>query len=71
MLTFDLPERAEVHLEAFDILGRRVATWEPQQYTSGRHQLVWTMQGLADGLYVVRLVAGPSIQSQKVVKAGG
>ncbi len=70
MLTFDLPESAEVHLEAFDMLGRRVATWEPQQYTSGRHQLVWTMQGLADGLYVVRLVAGPSIQSQKVVKAG-
>lgn len=70
-LVFELPGTAEVRLEAFDVLGRRVAAWTPQVYPMGRHRLVWSMHGLAHGLYVVRLVSGSLIRSQKVMKIGG
>lgn len=70
-LAFELDETArETHLEAFDVLGRRVAAWTLPPASTGRQRLAWQMDGLPDGLYVVRLRTGAQKRWQKVLKVG-
>jgi hypothetical protein len=53
-----LPEDTDVRVEAFDALGRRVATLAAGALAAGRHVLALDGAGLAPGLYVVRAVVG-------------
>ena len=69
-LVFDLEETVPVRLEAFDLLGRRVALWAARSYPPGRHALVWQMDALPAGLYLVRLEAGAQRRSKQVIKIG-
>ncbi len=60
-IAFDLPERSEVRLEIFDVLGRRVAELANQVLEPGRHQFVWDASSYATGVYIVRMeVSGGS-----------
>jgi len=60
-IAFDLPERSEVRLEIFDLLGRRVAELANQVLEPGRHQHTWVASSYATGVYIVRLeVSGGS-----------
>lgn len=43
-------------VEAFDLLGRRVASLADGAYEAGRHAAVLDGRGLASGVYVVRAV---------------
>ncbi len=59
-LTFALPEAADVRLEAFDALGRRVGVIAAGPRPAGTHRVRLPGDGLAPGLYLVRLTAsGP------------
>lgn len=70
MLTFDLAEAALVRLEAFDLLGRRVAAWPARRYARGHHRLAWSLAGLPASLYIVRLTAGQQTTTQRLLKLG-
>lgn len=65
--TFTLPEAAQVELAVFDRTGRRVATVAQGAFPAGTHRLTWQPQGLASGVYLVRLQAGGQVQNRKVV----
>ncbi len=59
-LRFDLPERAEVALTIYDILGREVVRLINQEMGPGYHQVVWdgvTTRGweVPSGIYIARL----------------
>ncbi len=71
-LTYQLAERADVRLEVFDLLGRRVAVLADGSHDAGRYTVQWdgvTAAGapLASGVYVYRLRAGDFTASQKMV----
>ena len=60
-ISFDLPERSEVRLEIFDVLGRQVAELAHQMLEPGRHQFAWDASTHATGVYIVRMeVSGGS-----------
>lgn len=65
-LTFSLDEPADVTLEVFDVLGRRVATLADGPFPVGDQSLTWDAEALSSGLYVVRLQAGPVAASQTI-----
>jgi len=67
-IKYDLPRQAEVKLEIFDMLGRRVRTLVNQHQTAGRHAIAWdgrNEQGqvVASGVYIYQLRAVPSTSS--------
>jgi glycosidase len=62
---FAVPERQDVSLVLFDVLGRRVRTLT-QGVKAGRHERQLDVSGLSSGLYVLRLRAGSSVQTQRV-----
>lgn len=57
-ITVDLPERAEVTIEVYDMMGRRLLAVAPRQMAAGEGQRI-DLDGsaLASGTYVYRVVA--------------
>lgn len=64
-LSFTLPSPANVHIEAFDVLGRRVARLAEGPHAAGEHRVAWGDR-LPSGVYVVRLRAGEHVQTRRV-----
>ena len=66
---FAIPEapqnRDAVALHLYDLLGRRVITVAPQ-VGLGRHQLQLSVDDLASGTYVLRLVAGEDAATRRL-----
>ncbi len=56
MIPFELPERIEVRLEVYDLLGRRVAELTDRSYEAGRHEVSWDASDMASGVYLVRML---------------
>ncbi|QXD15451.1 glycoside hydrolase family 9 protein [Rhodocaloribacter litoris] len=67
-LPFVLPVPEEVRLEAFDLLGRRVAAWPARTYPPGRHHVTWSLAGLPGGLYLIRLTSGARAYTHRLLK---
>ncbi len=65
-ISYALPEAAEVNLEVFDILGRRVATLVNGNMPAGLYNLTFDAKGLNSGIYIYRLRAGSYIESRKL-----
>jgi hypothetical protein len=53
-LPLALPEGAEVHVSAYDLLGRPVAVLAEQRFEAGRFEVTLDGAGLSAGVYVVR-----------------
>ncbi|MCH8010807.1 MAG: VCBS repeat-containing protein [Candidatus Marinimicrobia bacterium] len=66
-LRYDLPERAEVVLTVYDILGREVETILNRHMDSGYHTVQWSAGNVSTGIYFVRMESGNFTQTQKVM----
>ena len=66
-LRFRLDAAADVRLDVFDALGRRVASLGGA-YGPGEHPVSLAGDGLAPGVYVVRLAAAGVVRTQRVVR---
>jgi hypothetical protein len=53
-IPFWVPEAGQVHLEVFDVTGRRVALLADGMYEAGAYAVVFEAGGLPSGLYLVR-----------------
>ena len=67
-LSFDLPAAADVRLEVFDALGRRVATLAEGTRAAGTHDVPFAPDRLVPGLYLVRLTAGTQTATRRLVR---
>ena len=72
IIRYSLPERAEVEVSVFNVLGQRVATLYDGPQSGGDHLVVW--QGtddagrpVASGVYFYRIRAGDEIQTRKMM----
>ena len=66
-LPFSLHRAGGVEVMVYDILGRRVATLLRGALAAGRHEAVWSADGLAAGTYLVRLsLDGKTVASRRV-----
>jgi hypothetical protein len=68
-IRFDLPVACDVHLELYDIQGRRVRTLAEGTFRPGRQSVTWDMRDggggwVRPGIYLYRLQAG-SFRAQK------
>ncbi|WP_420456241.1 endonuclease/exonuclease/phosphatase family protein [Rubrivirga sp.] len=67
-LRFRLDAPGDVRLDVFDALGRRVASLAGA-FGGGEHAVPLRGEGLAPGVYVVRLQAAGGVQTQRLVRA--
>ncbi|MFC1525985.1 choice-of-anchor D domain-containing protein [Candidatus Latescibacterota bacterium] len=71
VLKYALPEAGEVRLVVYNVLGQAARRLVEGECQAGHHQMVWDGRdddgrGLATGVYVVRMQAGPFQQVRKV-----
>jgi hypothetical protein len=65
---YAVPEKAaegEAALRLYDVLGRRVRNVRAEA-TGGRHETQLSVEGLASGIYVLRLTAGPEAETRRL-----
>jgi hypothetical protein len=65
-ISYQIPEREQVVLKIYDILGREIATLVDSKQFSGFYEYQWHPQNMATGVYFCRLNAG-SVQLQKKI----
>jgi len=63
---FALPQRTDVSLRVYDVLGRRIATLRRGSVEAGRQQMQVDVADFASGVYFLRLKAGDVTRTQKV-----
>ncbi len=64
---YSLPAAGAVSLTAYDLSGREVARLADGVMSAGAHEAVWVADGMASGVYVVKLDAGGKALMSKVV----
>ena len=66
-LRFEADQRTPVKIGIHDLLGRTVAVLRKGCVPPGLHRVAWDASGLPPGTYVVRLEAGASVASERLV----
>ncbi len=65
-IRYDLPQRADVDLKVFDILGREVLVRKIGPQQAGTHEVVVDFSAFSSGIYFYRLRAGDFVQTRKM-----
>ncbi len=65
-----LPYPEKVHFEILSINGKCIATLEDGWQAAGDHFIVWAADNVADGIYMVRFLAGEEsiVQNLSVIR---
>lgn len=66
-IRFGIRDAGFVMLKVYDMLGREVAVLVEQHLPSGLHARQWTADGIAAGVYLVRLQAGSVVETRRIV----
>jgi hypothetical protein len=66
-ITFEVPEAANVRLEVFDMLGRRVAQLVNGVVEAGSHTAFFDAQSLPSGTYIYRLATPSGTHTRKLL----
>ena len=66
---YTLAEAADARLDAYDVLGRRVATLAEGAQAAGPHEATFDAAALPAGIYVLRLTAGAQATTARVTVA--
>jgi subtilisin family serine protease len=57
IISYQLPERTEVKLEIYNLLGRKVAILAEGEQEAGEHSTIWNAAEIPSGIYFCRLSA--------------
>src|SRR5690606_9594961 len=68
-LSYILPEAAQVRLDGFDVMGRRVAVLGNAPQPVRTYTVRFDATDLASGVYFYRVQAGPFVQTRRMVLA--
>ncbi|MGE5682366.1 MAG: T9SS type A sorting domain-containing protein [Bacillota bacterium] len=67
VITFSVPEKSNVTLKVFDILGREVATLLNGEMNTGKYEVKFDASKLTSGVYLYTIQAGNFSQSKKMM----
>ncbi len=67
-VVFETPVRAQVAVEVFNVMGRKVTEVPAQSYFAGEHKIAIDGSGLASGIYLYRITA--NMNNRQVFEVG-
>ncbi len=65
--SYALANDADVTLEVYDLLGRKVTTLINKQQQAGYHHLIWNAKVISSGVYFYRIHAGDFTEAKKML----
>lgn len=66
VINYQIPEKGNVSLKLFDILGNEVATLVSAEQEAGSYNLTFNASGLASGTYIYKLSSGENVSVRKM-----
>ena len=66
-LSLDLNEDGFVNVNIYNVAGQLVSNLVSADMNAGYHSINWDASNVASGVYIVKVVAGTNIASQKVM----
>jgi len=66
VISYELPQVADVQLQVFDMLGRQVATLVDGTVQAGTHRVTFDASNLSSGVYIYRLHTAEHILTRKL-----
>lgn len=66
VISFGLPNDAQVRLDVYNILGQRVITLKNEWMTAGQHRVTWNSDKVASGVYFYRLATEEFTETRKM-----
>ncbi len=63
-IQYELPEKSNVSLKVYDLMGREVEELVSGRRPSGSHTKQWSAKGLASGTYLLQFIAGSYKETQ-------
>lgn len=66
-ISFALPERCDVKLDVYNIVGQKITTVTEGSFEAGNHTVTWDGSSEASGVYFYKLTAGENVQSRKML----
>ena len=68
-IQFGMPERGQVTLKVFNLLGQEIATLVNGEFAAGRHDVQWNASEMSSGMYIYQLKAGSFVETRKLTLA--
>ena len=66
-ISYDVPSDMNVSLVVYDVRGRMVAELANGVMNAGTHDVIWNAENQSSGLYFMKLVAGNTMKTQKMM----
>jgi hypothetical protein len=66
-ITFNIPQRSNVILKIYDVLGNEIATLVNEQKEAGTYNVQFDAQKLSSGVYIYTIQAGDFLESRKMI----
>jgi uncharacterized protein (TIGR02145 family) len=66
-IKFSIPERANINLEIYNTLGKKIVRLIDQVQEPGHHEITFDASHLPSGVYIYRLQAGEFVESKKLI----
>ena len=66
-IPYTVPAPGPVRVSAYDVLGRRVALLADGIHPAGTYAILWAAEGMASGVYLIRLEAAGRVRTRPVV----
>jgi len=65
-IRYNLPERANVRLEIYNLSGQRIETLVNEPQEPGVHWVTWDASGYSSGVYFYKLIAGDRVSAKRM-----
>ena len=66
-IDFTIEDGSFVSVKVYNMQGREVASIADSYFESGNHSLMWNAGEFSSGIYIVKLISGNLIDSQKII----
>jgi len=64
---YELPQRSDIQITIFDLMGRKVTTLLSKTQEAGPQQVQWNATNVPSGMYFYQIRAGEYVQTRKMV----
>jgi len=66
-ISYTIPERSNVSLKIFNLLGSEVASLVNEEKSAGTYEIEFNAANLSSGIYFYRIQAGAFVETKKMI----